>query len=219
MAMCLAAAPLAAASDTARVDALRAAIARAVSERLDGATEVRVEITRAPDALAASDGRLVAVPAPGARLGAPSRFTITSESGTSFSVAARVAAAVPHVVARRDLPRGGALGPADVETREAELTGVPLEPLPALEDVLQSRTRRAMREGEVFSRTVLVRPYAVRAGDTVSLTIRRGPIEARGVGRAVSSGFVGDVIRIQRPGSRVLSEARVTAPAAVEILR
>jgi flagella basal body P-ring formation protein FlgA len=59
----------------------------------------------------------------------------------------------------------------------------------------------------------------VRAGDTVSMTLRSGIIEAKGVGRAVSSGFIGDVIRVVRPGAREPYRARVIAPAAVEILQ
>ena len=53
----------------------------------------------------------------------------------------------------------------------------------------------------------------------MSITIRSGAIEARGIGRAASSGFVGDVIRVTRPGNREPVRARVLAAASVEILQ
>jgi len=44
-------------------------------------------------------------------------------------------------------------------------------------------------------------------------------MEVRGVARAVSSGSVGDVIRVTTPGSRDIRHARITAQATVEIVR
>src|SRR5690606_23345619 len=143
-----------------------------------------------------------ASPQHGARLGRPSRFVMTPVDGTRFTVVATVTARVGHVVARHPLERGAELTAADVEWRERPLEGVPVEPLPTLHEVLASRPRRDIAEGEVLSRTVLTRALAVRAGDVVTLTYRSGAIEARGIGRAVSSGAIGDIIRILRPGTR-----------------
>jgi flagella basal body P-ring formation protein FlgA len=39
------------------------------------------------------------------------------------------------------------------------------------------------------------------------------------VARAVSSGGIGDVIRVTTPGSREIRQARITAPATVEMVR
>ena len=200
----------------ARLGAVRDAIVRAVIERIGAATSVDVEVLQAADTI---PELLTATPASGARLGEPVRFVLTAPSGVRLTAVARVTAVVEHVVATRPLARDVTLTPADLERRQSRIDGVPLERLPTIHDVVASRTRRDMVAGEVFSRAVLARPYAVRAGDTVAMTIRSGRVEARGVGRAVSSGFVGDVIRITRPGSRQPSRARVVAAAAVEILQ
>ena len=77
----------------------------------------------------------------------------------------------------------------------------------------------AVAAGEVLNGIVLARPLAVRAGDEVALTFRNGVMEVSGVARAVSSGSVGDVIRVTTPGSRDIRRARIIAPASVEIVR
>ena len=195
---------------------LRKVIAAAVIDRLGVPARVDVDFVQLPAAIGEA---ISATPAAGARLGQVVRFNVTSDAGRPASVVARVTAVAPHVVARRALAVDVALTADDVEVRDAALTGVLLQPLPSLEEVLAARTRRAIAEGEVLIRTAVVRPFAVRAGDTVTMTVRTGVIEVRGVGRAVSSGYVGDVIRVLPPGSRQPGRARVVAPAAVEILR
>jgi flagella basal body P-ring formation protein FlgA len=107
----------------------------------------------------------------------------------------------------------------DVEWQVSAIDGQLLEPLPALDEVLGARTRRAVVEGEILSASVVVRPPAVRAGDEVAILVRAGAIEVRGVARAVSSGDIGDVIRVTTPGSREIRQARITAPATVEMVR
>jgi len=62
-------------------------------------------------------------------------------------------------------------------------------------------------------------PPAVRAGDPVTMVIRAGAMEVRGPGRAVSSGAIGDVIRVMRPAHREPLRGRIIEPAVVEILR
>ena len=58
--------------------------------------------------------------------------------------------------------------------------------------------RWAIAGGAVITPTVVKVPPAVRAGDQVTMVIRAGAMEVRGAGRAVSSGAVGDVIRVMR---------------------
>jgi flagella basal body P-ring formation protein FlgA len=208
--------PAQGAGDAAGLEPARAAMVAAVAERLGRNSIVTIEIEQTPVAI---PEQVLATPAPGARLGEPIRFTLSGTNGRRVSVVARVNATVEHVIAARPIARDVAIVREDVELRAAPLVGVLLEPLPGLEDVLAARTRRSFAAGEVFSRSGLTRPFAVRAGDTVSMTVRTGSIEAKGIGRAVSSGFVGDVIRVLRPGAREPYRARIVAPAAVELLR
>ena len=203
-------------ADATSVDRLRSAIAAAVVDRIASASDVQVDVLQAPDHIPQG---VIATPAAGARLGEPIRFVLTVASGPRSTAVARVTAVVGHVVIARPLGRDVALTSGDVEWTESRVNGIELQPLPSLDDVLAGRTRRAMAQGEVVTRALISRPYAVRAGDTVAMTLRSAGIEVSGVGRAISSGFVGDVVRVTPPGSRKTRRARVMAPAAVESLK
>lgn len=200
-----------------RVDELRDVLVEAVLERVGGDdVSVDIEVLQAPDVVPAG---LSAMPAPGARTGQPVRFVITPASGPRFTVVARVAVVMRHAVASRALPRDAVIGEEAIEWRVGPVDGVLLEPLPGIDDLMASRSRRAIAEGEVLNAAALVRPFAVRAGDTVTMTLRNGSIVVRGVGRAVSSGHVGDLVRVMPPGTRQPSQARVIGPASVEIVQ
>jgi flagella basal body P-ring formation protein FlgA len=204
------------ASVAAAQDAVRAAIVTAVSEQLGAVRTVDVEIV---SGLRTTTGTIAARPYPGARLGQQIRFLITPSTGSAFQVVARVSVVAEHAVAVRDLARGDELTAADVDWKTGTIDGQLLKPLPTHADVLGAVARRALVAGEVLTSTVLAQPLAVRAGDAVTVTFRSGRLEARSVGRAVSSGGIGDVIRITAPGSRDIRRGRITAPDAVEIVR
>lgn len=205
---------------TAAEDPLRAAITAAIEERVGTVRSVEIEIVSGAASARPSNAAVFsATPAPGARFGNPVRFVVTPSSGPSFQVVARVTAVAAHAVAIRPIERGTVLTAADVEWKEGVLDGQLLQPLPSIDDVLGAQARRSIAQGEVLIGTALARPAAVRAGEEVTLTIRSGALEVRGAARAVSSGSVGDVIRVTTPGSREIRRARVTAPATVEMVR
>jgi flagella basal body P-ring formation protein FlgA len=106
-----------------------------------------------------------------------------------------------------------------VEWVDGPLDGQLLESLPTLPQVIGTRARRAIARGEVMTATIVKVPPAVRAGDQVTMVIRVGAMEVRGTGRAVSSGMVGDIIRVSRPSHRQPLSGRIIEPAVVEILR
>lgn len=207
---------LAPGGEQSRVDALRSAITAAVSKRLGAVRAVAVEIVGGSVIPARA---VSAQPAPGSRLGKSMRFLVQPATGRPFQVVAKVSVTAGHAVAARAIARGSALTPADVEWKEAAIDGQLLQPLPTLAEVLGSQARRAIAPGEVLTTMVLARPLAVRAGDEVALTFRNGAMEVSGVARAVSSGAVGEVIRVTTPGSRDIRRARIIAPASVEIVR
>lgn len=202
--------------DQSVVDGLRSAIRTAVAERVGEVRSIEVEL--AGGSMVA--GSIVsAQPATGARLGGPIRFLVKPATGRVYQVVARVRVIADHATAARPIPRGQQLTAEDVEWTAGPLDGQLLQPLPSLDEVLGSQARRTIAPGEVLTSIVLAQPVAVRAGEEVALTVRSGAMEVRGVARAVSSGSVGDVIRITTPGSRDIRRARITAPARVEIVR
>jgi flagella basal body P-ring formation protein FlgA len=194
---------------------VRAAIATAVSSRLGEQARVTVELLHTPDAVDA----VAASAMPGARVGSPARFLLTLADGHRVSAVARVSVDARHLVAARDIDRDEELTADDVEWVDGPLDGQLLESLPTLPQVIGTRARRAIARGEVMTATIVKVPPAVRAGDPVTMVIRVGAMEVRGTGRAVSSGMVGDIIRVSRPSRRQPLSGRIIEPAVVEILR
>lgn len=194
---------------------VRRAIVSAMTSRIPSASLVDVQLQRVPDVPLDT---LTAEPAPGARLGKPMRFVVSPENARSFTVVATVRVTARHVVTRRAVTRGAALGSDDVEWRDGPIEDLLVEALPGLDEVVTSHARRALAVNEVLTRAIIAPVPAVRAGDVVSAVVRFGVVEARGEARAVSSGAIGDVIRVSRPGSRDPLRARVLAAALVEIL-
>ena len=196
---------------------VRDAIAQAVAERFRTSSaqvvvgELRVDATDA-------DGVLVAVPDPGARTGRPAQFTLRAGNRRVGVAVARVTVSVPHVRTTAPVDRDAAVTAAAVQELDGEVAGVRFEPLPRLDEVIGTRTRRALAVGEVLSQAVVIVPDAVRAGDEVKVVARVGALEAWGVGRAAGSGRVGDVVRITRGGARGLQPARVLSSGVVQVL-
>jgi flagella basal body P-ring formation protein FlgA len=196
--------------------AVRAAIATSVTSRLGGDARVNVEVLHAaPNSM----GAVTASALPGTRFGAPAQFLLTLADGRRVSAVAKVTADVRHLVAARDVARDEELSADVVEWVDGPLDGQLLGSLATQSQVLGARARRPIARGEVITPTMIKMPPAVRAGDPVTLVIRIGVMEVRGTGRAVSSGSVGDVIRVSRPLHREPLRGRITEPAVVEILR
>ncbi len=194
---------------------VRSVIATSVSSRLGEHARVTVELLQAPGIA----GAVAASALPGTRVGMPARFLLTLADGRRVSAVARVTADARHLVAARNVPRNTELTADDVQWVDGPINGQLFDPLPSAGQVLGARARRAIARGEVITATVVKMPPAVRAGDPVTMVIRAGTMEVRGPGRAVSSGAVGDVIRVMRPAHREPLRGRIVEPAVVEILR
>ncbi len=192
------------------------AIERAVRQRIG--RDVTVTISELRTEVGDADG-LIAVPDPGARTGRPAQFTIRVGTRRIGTAVARLDVSAPHLRARRAIDRGATIGADDVERVEGELKAVRLERLPNVEDLIKSQARRPIPAGEILTYAIVAAPHDIRAGDEVRVVIRVGPVEASGVGRASSSGRIGDTIRVTRAGTRVIHSARITAPGVVEILQ
>jgi len=216
--MCAALLVVPAGVSTAGVDdagMVRSVIATSVSSRLGEHARVTVELLQAPGIA----GAVAASALPGTRVGMPARFLLTLADGRRVSAVARVTADARHLVAARNVPRNTELTADDVQWVDGPINGQLFDPLPSAGQVLGARARRAIARGEVITATVVKMPPAVRAGDPVTMVIRAGTMEVRGPGRAVSSGAVGDVIRVMRPAHREPLRGRIVEPAVVEILR
>ncbi len=195
---------------------VRAAIVRAVTDRMGGEAHVVVErltVSAGP----AGPGVLRAVPPPGARTGRLVTFSLFEGTRRLGTATARLTVTLPHARAVADVARDGVIEAAQVTESRGVLDGVPLERVPNLQEVVGAHVRRDVVAGEPLTRVTIRVGAAVRSGDTVEVVSRWGDVEARGVGLASGSGRVGDEVRVSSPGQRALRTARVIAPGVVEL--
>lgn len=195
---------------------VRAAIARAVEERLGAGTiaTIRSLQTSVPDG-----EDVTAVPEPGARVGMPARFVLWRDGTRRGIAVAEVDVRAPHVRAQRAIARDEAIAASDVTLVEGELRDVPVRRLPGLTDVVGATPRRAVAAGEPLTSAVLTLPPVVRSGDQLDVNVRIGGVQVAGRGVASGSGHVGDVIRVVNAGARTPRRARITGPGSVEIVQ
>jgi len=214
--------PQAAPDDDAQV---RAAIADAVRARIGVGADVRVEdvvvkVTRR------QDGRLVATPEPGARLGRSSRFSLSFrlEALPAVTRVAGFAVATVSVVCdcarvSRPVAAGAVLSHEDVVAARAELGAVGLLRVPVPADVVGARANRPLQPGELVMAGMVSTRRLVQSGENVLVRVRGEGVEVEGRAVAAQGGGAGDVIRVVNPTSRRAVMARIVGPGEVEVIR
>jgi flagella basal body P-ring formation protein FlgA len=204
---------------------VRAAIVEAVRARVGGAAEVRLEdvVIKAPR----GEGRLVAKPEPGARLGRPIRFSLAttrSDAPAGMTWAAGYAIATVLVATdcarvARPVPAGAVVASDDIVAERADPGAILLQRVPAAAELVGARASRRLEPGELLLPTMVSARCLVRSGDRVTIRVSAGGVEAESQGVATQSGGAGDTIRVVNPSSRRPITARVVGPAEVEVIR
>ena len=206
------------------------AIERSIQQRMG---DVRVEVLALSGGTGrGDDGAMVrcggptvrcegpkAIPEPGSRLGRPMRFILFTDGTRVGSVVAKVEVTGSAVRSSRALTRGEDVAADAIEVVDVELTNILLDRLPTSSEMVGAQARRDIRAGEVLTGATVIVPPAIRSGDEVRVSVSTGVIALTSVGRASSSGHVGDLIRVLMPQSRKSLKARITGPGSVEIVR
>jgi flagella basal body P-ring formation protein FlgA len=219
--LALAAAPLSSAPVVGDAFAARAraAIVLAAEARLGqaGATVESLSITATP-----LDGPLIATPAPSARTGRPSLFSLTVETAQGprrvGSALATVAVVADAVRARVALGRGASLTAADIEPVRGPIGVSPLRRLPQAAEIDGAVAARPVAAGTVLTADLIKVVPSVRSGQQVRVRAVVGGIEAHGLAIASENGRLGAVIRVVNPDSRRTILSRVVGRGAVEVI-
>jgi flagella basal body P-ring formation protein FlgA len=216
LALAIQAGPVPAVPAVAAEAEVRAAIVRAVRERV-GEAVVTIEQLRVRGL--ASTAGVRAVPDAGSRLGGSVRFVLhTSEPGHAprfGSADAIVHVRLRHVRATRAIGPGTVLAPADLVEADADPGRVALHALPDAHALVGAKTRRAIAaEAAVAADAVTVAPL-VKRGDEVGTSIRVGRVVASGRATALDDGQLGAFVRVQVDRRRL--RGRVSGVGEVEI--
>jgi flagella basal body P-ring formation protein FlgA len=197
----------------------QAAIVEAVEARIGqpGAVVQSIAVTATP-----TEGALNATPAPDARTGRPSLFSLTVETAQGprrvGSAVATVAVVADAVRARVTLGRGDSVTAADVERVRGPIGVSPLKRLPQAAEIDDAVAARPVAAGTVLTADLLRIAPSVRSGQQVRVRAVVGGIEAHGLGIASENGRLGAVIRVVNPDSRRSIRSRVVGRGEVEVI-
>jgi flagella basal body P-ring formation protein FlgA len=199
-----------------------AAVQASVLARIGGRAVVTVDEIVAVRIDAAA-GTVVAVPEPAARIGRVARFLLAEKSAGGRvrrvgEISARVGAHGPVMRATRAIAAGDLVAADAVTEGDADLDGLPLRPLPAVDGVIGARARRPVAAGAILSSGDVAPALLVRAGEMVTVRVAIGGVTVTGRMVAAGSGARGDVVRVVNAGNRRAQRARVVAPAEVEMI-
>ncbi len=145
------------------------------------------------------------------------RVQCEADRNWSFYLTASVERLRQVAVALRNIPRGTQLTSADLQTEQRRLSGSESRTYTTAESALGMVTRRPISLGDVIPSSSLTEPTAVRKGDQVQVRAVGTDLNIVTLGIAMSSGKVGDQIRIKNSSSERIIRARISAPGEVEV--
>ncbi|MEZ5290618.1 MAG: flagellar basal body P-ring formation chaperone FlgA [Vicinamibacterales bacterium] len=131
----------------------------------------------------------------------------------------RLRVQVPHWHTTHAVARGTAVTEGDLTPVRHVLTNGPLDPPPALADLVGGAALRDLAaDACVTARAVTPMP-AVRAGEEVVAVVRMGGLEVRAALVAIDAGRPGARVRVRHPESKRTLTARVVGRGEVEVER
>ena len=206
--------------DAAFVARVGEAIARAVAGRMGPGATVRVEqigVTATPAA-----EPIEVTPAPDARTGRPSLFSLTVSTPAGMrrigSALATVLVETDLLRASRALARGDELSEGDVVAARGAVVGVALKRLPVAMEAVGARMSRTVDQDAVLSHDVLSAQWLVRSGQQVRVRAVVDGIEAHGLGIATEHGRAGAIVRVVNPESKKTLVGRVVGLREIEVI-
>ena len=201
------------------------AIVEAVRGRLGETADVAVTMGQ----VRLIDGEFAALearPAPGARLGRPTRFTLYENDTNLPGAATRIGYAVAeirvvigHVRTARPVGRGTVLAADDLVAFAGDIGSVLMRPLPTHPDLVGAMASRDLRAGDLITSPVVTLPQLVRARESVAVTVQVGAVIVSGRATAKGSGRLGDVISLVNEQSGRRLRGRVVALGEVEVVQ
>lgn len=120
-------------------------------------------------------------------------------------------------VLRRSLRRGDTVVNADVRMREVVLTRAVPGRIREIRGVVGMVATRSLREDRPLVDKWFESPLAVDRGDLVRIRLVRGALKIETTGVALQRGWVGDLISVRNPQSRLHYEAQITAPGEARV--
>jgi flagella basal body P-ring formation protein FlgA len=144
------------------------------------------------------------------------RFEAVAEMrGGQQSISGFVRAETDIPVPVRQIAAKETLRPEDLTTRRIDMLTSHAETITDPDLPAGQQSRRSLKAGAPMLRRDLREIPAVERNDRVEMVYAFGPVELHGVGKALQSGKIGDIIRIQNTDSKKIIQGSVTGPGQV----
>lgn len=143
-------------------------------------------------------------------------LALDGEFYRSVIVPLRLEIPAPAMVARKGLLSGQVAAPEDFERKQLDLAALGAEAA-APETAFGRRLKRPLAAGEVLLQTSLEEPFAVSTGDVVTLQLRNGAVQIETQALALSTGSVGQIVKIRPGTSDAVIPAEVVSPGIVKL--
>ncbi|MGY4532395.1 flagella basal body P-ring formation protein FlgA [Pseudomonas sp. TE3786] len=121
------------------------------------------------------------------------------------------------VIAIRPLKRATELSEADVALVERDVGLLTQGYLTDMSQVLGTKLTRGVMTDQVLAPVSIEQAEAIRKSDQVVISAKKGGINVRMPGEALSDGVVGEQIRVRNLSSQRVIRARVLGPGQVEV--
>lgn len=187
------------------------------------AEHTQVEITPPAFALTVPEGQteIAWSPSPGYEYVGAGAFQgqlmIDGEPKRSFNVRVKVDPYVDVMVATRDIMRGMAVGPADMEPRRMPLTSAPQGVITDPQRALGLVARKTIFPGQFLTLRDLQEKVVVERNQLVDIIVRSGAVTLQGRAKATMDGRVGDTIVCVNPDSKEQIQGVVMPNGAVVV--
>jgi flagellar basal body P-ring formation protein FlgA len=139
----------------------------------------------------------------------PGKITvgIRCVDGANWNVfrSAKVSAVVPALVAVRAIAAGETIGAADTRVEDVDLGLYPAGMLADASELQDKVLTRAVKPGEALSPSWLRGKQAIAQGDLVRVNYRGAGFVVATEGRALSQATLGQRVRVQTEGGKVIS--------------
>ncbi len=139
------------------------------------------------------------------------------DAGWSIYVSARVDVFGPVLITRQPIARGSSIRDADLELVERNLANLPHGFYTDVEPVTGNLAKRTIAAATVITPTMLQAPRLVKRGERVSVIAESGSLQIRSVGKALSDGKSGDLVRVRAEGSQRVIDGIVVSRGVVKV--
>lgn len=173
-------------------------------------SRLRLKSCRAP---------LEAFAPPGARIMGNTTVGVrcVDEGGWTIYVSARVDVFGPVLVARQPLARGAVVQDSDLELVERNLANLPHGYYSDSQPITGMLAKRTIAATTVITPQMLQAPKLIKRGQRVTVIAESGALRIRSVGKALSDGKSGDIVRVRAEGSQRVVDGVVVSQGVIKV--